>query len=197
MIQSTGNPSAALVSAAVFTLVPYRIEHFMHLELQWTIWMPLAFWAVHRATSERSWRFGALAGLLVWLQVVSCVYYGIFLALTVALVSALLVLTDPRGAGTQIGAMAAGALIAAALSYPYSRPYIENARIVGERPISEIARFSATPLSYLIAPRHNWVWGRSADPFIGAVKGVAEGAVNAGERIFGRFGRGTDENQQN
>jgi hypothetical protein len=33
-------------------------------------------------------------------------------------------------------------------------------------------------------------WNRSADPFIGVVKGVAEGAVNAGERIFARFGRG-------
>ncbi|GAB3965912.1 M48 family metallopeptidase [Actinoallomurus acanthiterrae] len=40
-------------------------------------------------------------------------------------------------------------------------------------------------------------WNRSADPFIGAVKGVAEGAVNAGEKLFGRFGRGADENQQN
>jgi hypothetical protein len=38
-------------------------------------------------------------------------------------------------------------------------------------------------------------WNRSADPFIGAVKGVAEGAVNAGERLFGRFGRGEDERQ--
>ncbi|GAA4639215.1 M48 family metallopeptidase [Actinoallomurus vinaceus] len=42
-------------------------------------------------------------------------------------------------------------------------------------------------------------WNRSADPFIGAVKGVAEGAVNAGERLFGRFGRGgdDDDNRQN
>ncbi len=32
-------------------------------------------------------------------------------------------------------------------------------------------------------------WSRSADPFIGVVKNVAEGAVNAGERIFARFGR--------
>jgi Zn-dependent protease with chaperone function len=36
-------------------------------------------------------------------------------------------------------------------------------------------------------------WSQSADPFIGAVKGVAEGAVNAGERIFSRFGRGDRE----
>ncbi|MEV5710453.1 M48 family metallopeptidase [Actinoallomurus sp. NPDC052274] len=38
-------------------------------------------------------------------------------------------------------------------------------------------------------------WNRSADPFIGTVKGVAEGAVNAGERLFGRFARGTDDRE--
>ena len=53
-----GNDDAALVSAVIFTLVPYRIEHFMHLELQWTIWMPLAFWAVHRTFDRGSTRAG-------------------------------------------------------------------------------------------------------------------------------------------
>src|SRR5215470_706353 len=32
-------------------------------------------------------------------------------------------------------------------------------------------------------------WNRSADPLIGAVRGVAESAVGAGQRIFGNFGR--------
>ena len=32
-------------------------------------------------------------------------------------------------------------------------------------------------------------WGRSADPLIGAVRGVAGSAVGAGERIMNRFGR--------
>jgi Zn-dependent protease with chaperone function len=32
-------------------------------------------------------------------------------------------------------------------------------------------------------------WSRTSDPFIGVVKGAAEGAVNVGERIFSRFGR--------
>jgi hypothetical protein len=35
-------------------------------------------------------------------------------------------------------------------------------------------------------------WNRSSDPFIGVVKGAAEGAVNVGEKIFSRFGRGGD-----
>jgi Zn-dependent protease with chaperone function len=32
-------------------------------------------------------------------------------------------------------------------------------------------------------------WNRSADPLIGAVRGVAETAVGAGQRLFGNFGR--------
>ena len=32
-------------------------------------------------------------------------------------------------------------------------------------------------------------WNRSDDPFIGVVKGAAEGAVNVGEKIFSKFGR--------
>jgi hypothetical protein len=32
-------------------------------------------------------------------------------------------------------------------------------------------------------------WSESQDPFIGVLRDVAEGAVNAGERIFNRFSR--------
>ena len=48
----TGATVPALVAAAVFTMAPYRIEHFMHLELQWTMWMPLTLWAFHRAIED-------------------------------------------------------------------------------------------------------------------------------------------------
>src|SRR5262249_36778509 len=64
----TNNSDAALVSAAIFTIAPYRIEHFMHLELQWTAWMPLTFWAVHRVFDEAKWRHGMLAGILLTFQ---------------------------------------------------------------------------------------------------------------------------------
>ena len=36
-------------------------------------------------------------------------------------------------------------------------------------------------------------WNRSSDPLIGAMRGVAETAVGAGERLFSRFSRGDDE----
>jgi Zn-dependent protease with chaperone function len=37
-------------------------------------------------------------------------------------------------------------------------------------------------------------WSRSADPLIGAVRGVAETAAGAGQRLFGNFGRRDDDN---
>jgi Zn-dependent protease with chaperone function len=38
-------------------------------------------------------------------------------------------------------------------------------------------------------------WNRSADPLIGAVRGVAEGAVGAGSRLFNRFGGSSRDEQ--
>ena len=61
----TGSDRGGLVAAAIFTMVPYRIEHFGHLELQWAMWIPLAFWAVHRTVDRVSWRAGALAGMFL------------------------------------------------------------------------------------------------------------------------------------
>src|SRR6185312_10295451 len=89
----TGSADAALVAAAIFTLAPYRIEHFMHLELQWTMWMPLALWGVHRIYETGSVRFGAITGALLGLQLLSCIYYGAFLGMMVAVVAVLLALS--------------------------------------------------------------------------------------------------------
>ena len=72
----TGDLDAALVAAVVFTLLPYRILHFMHLELQWTLWMPLTLWAVHRAFETGSIRYGIAIGALLCLQAISSLYYG-------------------------------------------------------------------------------------------------------------------------
>ena len=80
----TGNADAALVAAAIFTLLPYRILHFMHLELQWTMWMPLALWAVHRVFETGSIRYGVATGALLGLQAISSLYYGAFLGIIVA-----------------------------------------------------------------------------------------------------------------
>jgi len=163
----TADSGAALVSAAIFTLAPYRIEHFIHLELQWTLWMPLTIWALHRAFDEGSWRFGALAGVFLWLQIISCVYYGAFLGLIAGALGLLLIATRPRLARRAIGPLCLGAAIALALTLPYARPYITTTQELGARPVGEVANFSAEWGSYLSAPYQNWLWGWTAWPYAG------------------------------
>ena len=128
----TGSNDAALVSAAIFTLVPYRVEHFMHLELQWTVWMPLTLWAVHRVFETGSLRFGMLAGAFLCLQILSSMYYGAFLAIVVALLALALAVSEPRRvrAAVPLG-IAAG--LAAVVMFLYAQPYMDNARTLGVR----------------------------------------------------------------
>jgi hypothetical protein len=163
----TSNIDAALVSAAIFTLAPYRIEHYMHLELQWTVWMPLALWAVHRVFDTGSARFGILAGLLVWLQVISCVYYGVFLGIMVAALIVMLAATEPRQAVRAARALSLGAILPALLTLAYAQPYLANARVLGPRTLGDVSTFSAQLASYVTAPRENWLWGSTAIRFTG------------------------------
>jgi hypothetical protein len=160
----TGSVGPALVAAAVYTVLPYRIEHFMHLELQWTVFVPLTLWALHRAVESASVRFGAIAGACIALQVLSCVYYGVFLAMLLAFfVPALVLLTARERMARVAPAVAVAAVVAVVLIVPIVMPYVSAARDIGVRPATEIARYSASPLNYLATPESNRLWGWTAD----------------------------------
>jgi hypothetical protein len=173
----TGAMAPAFVAAAIFTMAPYRIEHFMHLELQWAMWMPLTFWAFHRAIDEGAWRYGVLGGVFLWLQVVSSVYYGVFLAITTAVFVVLLLASAPRRARAALPGLVGGALVAAVLTIPYALPYLTNARALGPRSPEAVAAFSATPLDYLVSPPQNWLWGWTAAGGNGAERNLFPGAL--------------------
>jgi hypothetical protein len=185
----TGATAPALVAAAIFTMAPYRIEHVMHLELQWAMFVPLTLWALHRAVDDRSWRFGVLAGLCFWLQLLSCVYYGVFLAMIlVAFVPLLLALTGRRATGAFPG-LAIGAVVAVVLTLPYLWPYVEAARTLGGRDLAEIARYSARPVNYLSATSLSVLWGWTADQWGGREVRLFPGAVAVALTLFSAFNR--------
>ena len=54
----TGSLGAGVLAGVVFAFAPYRFEHIMHMELQWTMWMPLAFLALHRTFDTGEWSTG-------------------------------------------------------------------------------------------------------------------------------------------
>jgi hypothetical protein len=163
----TGNLDAALVSAVVFTMVPYRVEHFMHLELEWTVWMPLTLWAVHRTFDRGTIRAGLVTGLLLSLQVLSGVYYGVFLGMIAGTLAVLLAATRPERAARGLKMLFIGVLVPALVTAVYAQPYMTNAKTLGPRTLWEITAFSARPGSYFSAPQENWLWGWTAWQFTG------------------------------
>ena len=80
----SGSTAGGVIGGLVFAFAPFRFDHFDHLEMQLSFWMPLAFLAWHRALETGNHRQFLLASVLAACQVLSCVYYGIFLLTSLA-----------------------------------------------------------------------------------------------------------------
>jgi hypothetical protein len=157
----TGSGGAGVLAGAIFAFVPYRFEHYMHMELQWAMWVPWAFWALDRVIATGAKRHGALCGLFVGLQMLSSIYYGVFLAILLGLAAALLLVTLRRRALVRAAvSLSLGGIVAAAICSAYAIPYLETRQKVGSRPGEQIAMFSARPSSYLVATPENRLYGR-------------------------------------
>jgi hypothetical protein len=156
----TGSTGGGLVAGIVFAFAPYRFEHYMHLELQWTVWIPWAFWALLRTIETGAVKFGLLTGLFLVLQVASCVYYGVFSFILIGAV-ALLQLVPLRGRHLvrSMRAFVLGFAIAASLSGLYSLAYSAASSRVGTRTYPEIRMFSARPRDYRVATPANVLYG--------------------------------------
>jgi hypothetical protein len=189
----TSAAGASLVAAAAFTLAPYRIEHSMHLELQWAMWVPLTLWALHVACERGSIRFGALAGVFCALQVFSCVYYGVFLALLLLVfVPGLLLITGRLR--SSVAPLAVAALAALVLIAPYAIQYLRSSDILGARDPRDVAQYSAHWWNYLASTIYHRFWGWTADrwgsselrlfPGLIVVMLAAAGLLNRRRRVW-------------
>ena len=157
----TGSRGAGMLAGTIFAFAPYRFEHIMHLELQWTVWVPLAFLALHKTIDRGRIGHGLAAGAAVALQMLSSIYYGIFLATLLPITGVLLQLGHSRANVRRVAVpLVAGAMLAITVIGLYARPYLHARDRVGERPAGEVSTFAARPGDYLIVPRENWLYGR-------------------------------------
>ena len=156
----TGNDGAAILSGIIFAFSPYRIDHYAHLQLQQTQFIPLALWAFHRLLDTGRLRDGVLLGLCAACQMLSCVYYGVFLIPYMAVVcGTMLIAKGELSRDRLVALVAAGAVVSVAL-VPVGRAYLAARKVVGERRTDEIARNSATWRNYLAPPEVNIVYGK-------------------------------------
>jgi hypothetical protein len=78
---AVGREWAAYVAGFIFGFAPYHFTHLGHLQLQALYWLPLALLFLHRLFSDdrgHAWGADTVAlGVVMGLQTVSSVYYGV------------------------------------------------------------------------------------------------------------------------
>ncbi|HEY6210687.1 MAG TPA: hypothetical protein VIW45_00315, partial [Vicinamibacterales bacterium] len=109
----TGRPAAGIVAGIVFAFLPYRIDHYAHLQLQQTQWIPVALWALHALVRTGRLRDGVLLGASFALTTMSSVYYGLFLIPYMVVVGAVLLAAQRDVGRRHLAALTAGAGVAA------------------------------------------------------------------------------------
>ena len=162
----TGRRDAAAIAGVVFALYPFRFEHYSHLELQMTMWMPLALWALHRAMAAGRLRDGLAAGLAFALQMLSSLYFGMYFAVYLLVVSAAL-WVGRRYPVRPVAVLVAGAALAGVFVAPVASKYIANRPMMGDRDIHAVTVYSAEGHDYLKAHFRSYVyqrWGHNAQP---------------------------------
>jgi len=78
----TGKPLAALVAALIYAFSPYRIGQIDHIHIVAGEWIPLAFLYLDLSFQNGRWRHWSLFALFYFLQVLTSIYYGIFMSYT-------------------------------------------------------------------------------------------------------------------
>lgn len=139
----------AWAAGLCFGYYSFRFEHYSHLELQLTGWMPLVLLAIHRIVMAGGGiRHVALGGGALAAQWYSAMYFGLFLSVYAAAFASILLLINkwPRRAiSLVLSCLAIGTLLALPLAVVYSAFGEQR----GERAPVIVETFSAVPLDYL------------------------------------------------
>ena len=156
----TNRVSAALLAGIVFAFVPFRFDHLQHLELQATMFLPLALLWVDRALETGSRRDVWLAVAAVVAQVYCGIYYAVFLVTALLFVIPLRWRSVPveRRAGV-LRAGVVAAVVGGLVVLPYLAVYVLNRSSLGDRTSSDVLTYSATLWNYLSTPNENVVHG--------------------------------------
>lgn len=156
----TGSGSAALLAGIVFAFVPFRFDHFHHLELQATMFMPLALWFLARAVDSGRRRDVWGAALSVVAQVYCGIYYAVFLITALLVVIPYHLMTVPAERRRELVRAGVPALLVAGLLVaPYLGAYVMNRDSLGERTDKDVLEYSATLWNYLATVKENIVHG--------------------------------------
>ena len=170
----TGSARAAFIAGLAYACYAYRFEHYSHLELQMTQWMPFGLLALHLLLGRDSGsgirdstpesrvpspaRYVLALALASVAQLYSSMYYAVFFLVYAAAIGAGLLLVHRTPIRPLMRPVLACAIVAALLTWPLARAFTEAEPMKGARGLYEIDFYSATPADYLRANRYNTLW---------------------------------------
>ncbi|HEX6462947.1 MAG TPA: hypothetical protein VFZ98_00785 [Vicinamibacterales bacterium] len=165
----TGDPQAALVGALIGACSPFYAEHYPHLELQWTMFVPLALLGLLRVCGSPRWKTGLMFGLAVAAQCLACMYVAVQLLTFLVPFSVCIALAwRPRPLRRVLAAAAAAALVVTPVAAGLGVSYLKSRAIHGDRGLEEVAQGSASPRDYgdahIRLVTYRWQSGRFHHP---------------------------------
>jgi hypothetical protein len=154
----TGSPHAACIAGLMYACYAYRFEHYSHLELQMTHWIPLGLIALHLFVLTGRYGYAIALALAGVAELYSSMYYGVFFLIYAAVIGVGLLAVHRPDVRRMVVPVAACAVLAGVLAVPLIRPFVEAQPAKGERSLGEIALYSAKPSDYLRANAHSAAW---------------------------------------
>ena len=162
----TGDTVAAFLAGIIFAFVPYRFDHFHHLELQATVFPPLTLLYFDRVLESRSRREAWLTMACFTGQVYSCIYYSVFLATALLFIAGYRLVRMPSDERTRvIRLMVVPVVASAVIAAPYAAAYLLNRSSLGDRIDRDVYLYSATLRNYLATSEFNLLYGRTSEWF--------------------------------
>ncbi len=159
--------AAAVLAGFIFAFFPYRFAHISHLELLYMAWMPFCLLFLHRFFQRPSYKNLFAAAAFFVLQAMSCAYYGVHLAVVVALFIIFFGwrtrLIVRASFWAKMGLLAVCSLaVLGPLFYPYIRVHRQMLFV---RSLTIIKYYSAQLQHFLAVPPWNAIWGGLTSSF--------------------------------
>ena len=167
----SGKRLAAFVAALVYAFAPYRLGQIDHIHVVAGEWMPLAFLYLDLSFQQGRWRHWSLLALFYLLQILSSIYYGIFLSYAL-LAYMLFRYTKPffvrlhQDKGHYLRYLVARAVkplvvfsLLLIILYMLLTPYLASLHNGLERTLIQTEVFSAFVRDFAFAAPFNWLHG--------------------------------------
>jgi hypothetical protein len=153
----SGDRLAAFVAGAYFAAGPHRWTRLSHLHAQVTVFLPFALLALDRFWERRTLRRALAVGILLALQGLSSIYLGAITAAALAVATAVALCggLKPR----ELGRLAIGFLLGAAILWPVVHPYMRMRSFQGQEfTLETVSIYAASLPSYAAAGNRAWGW---------------------------------------